>query len=58
MKITEKHLRRFHDRLEGIVDEIQELADYCSLEEGDTGMARALWTTQQNIEDAKEIINI
>lgn len=58
MKITKKHLKKFHDRLGQIVDDIQDLADTCTIEEGEADLAEDLWTAQSIAEDARQNIDI
>ena len=58
MKITKKHLKKFHDKLEQIVDDIQDLADTCTIEEGEADLAEDLWTAQSIAEDARQNIDI
>lgn len=57
MKITKKHLTKFHNKLQKIVDEIQELADDCAVEEGEADLAEDLWTAQAQIEDARQTLD-
>lgn len=56
MKITKKVLCKFGDQAQKIVDEIQDIADECSLEEGESEFAEILWSAQTSIADAVEII--
>jgi len=58
MKITKKHLKKFHDRLEKIIDDIQELADMCNMEEGEASLAEDLWTAQVEMESARQNIDV
>jgi len=58
MKITEKHLKKFHDRLEKIWEDIQDLADSCSSAEGETPLAEDLWTAHCEIESAMQNIDV
>lgn len=57
MKITKKHIEKFYDKFEGIVEEIQELADSCTTKEGEADLAESLWIAQGHADEARQTLD-
>lgn len=56
MKISKSTLEKFKTKCEQLSEEIQAIADDCSLENGESEEAEALWSAQMSIEDAKLVL--
>jgi len=56
MEITTDTIKKFIKRLDGLVDEIDQIGQVCTEESGHSPIGDALWSAQSDIESARETL--